>query len=301
MKKSIFDKMSDSYENFHLKESKLGGGTIIVSPKLKLMLGWSLFILCCILAYIFVGMPFVKKTNTVTKEDKRAVLEENVKVDEEHDTIIPYEKDADTALNEFINKYFTAITSCDYLRLQDMVTNADEYMNDENLKKKAEFITGYDNITVYTKAGLDEESYIAFVVANLTIADVNSSPYDIMTLYIINGERGYLINNGELTDDVKKYIEKVKGDADIQKVYKAVEKKNAELKEKDSSLQQFYDTISGKGTKKESEQEQTSEQSETTEDASNHAVSDESQENVQLNGDSVNEPEVQGEESQPAQ
>ena len=301
MKKSIFDKMSDLYENFHLKESKLGGGTIIVSPKLKLMLGWSLFILCCILAYIFVGMPFVKKTNTVTKEDKRAVLEENVKVDEEHDTIIPYEKDADTALNEFINKYFTAITSCDYLRLQDMVTNADEYMNDENLKKKAEFITGYDNITVYTKAGLDEESYIAFVVANLTIADVNSSPYDIMTLYIINGERGYLINNGELTDDVKKYIEKVKGDADIQKVYKAVEKKNAELKEKDSSLQQFYDTISGKGTKKESEQEQTSEQSETTEDASNHAVSDESQENVQLNGDSVNEPEVQGEESQPAQ
>ena len=181
------------------------------------------------------------------------------------------------------------------------MTNADEYMNDENLKKKAEFITGYDNITVYTKAGLDEESYIAFVVANLTIADVNSSPYDIMTLYIINGERGYLINNGELTDDVKKYIEKVKGDADIQKVYKAVEKKNAELKEKDSSLQQFYDTISGKGTKKESEQEQTSEQSETTEDASNHAVSDESQENVQLNGDSVNEPEVQGEESQPAQ
>ena len=74
--------------------------------------------------------------------------------------------------------------------------------------KKAEFITRYDNITVYTKAGLDEESYIAFVVANLTIADVNSSPYDIMTLYIINGERGYLINNGELTDDVKRKLER---------------------------------------------------------------------------------------------
>ena len=142
MKKSIFDKMSDSYENFHLKESKIGGGTVTVSPKLKLTLGWSLFILCCVLAYIFLGMPFVKKSKTVTQQEKKAVLDEKVKTDEEHDTIIPYEKDVDDVLNEFIANYFTAITSCDYLRLQDMVTNADEYSDDVNLKKKAEFITG---------------------------------------------------------------------------------------------------------------------------------------------------------------
>lgn len=301
MKKSIFDKMSDSYENFHLKESKIGGGTVTVSPKLKLTLGWSLFILCCVLAYIFLGMPFVKKSKTVTQQEKKAVLDEKVKTDEEHDTIIPYEKDVDDVLNEFIANYFTAITSCDYLRLQDMVTNADEYSDDVNLKKKAEFITGYDNITVYTKAGLEEDSYIAFVVANLTIAGVNSSPYDIMTLYIVNGERGYMINNGELTPDVKEYIEKVKGDADIQKVYKAVEKKNAEMKEKDSSLQQFYDTISGKNATSKPSSEQTSEETETTETSevnSGSTDSQESQENVQSEENTDN---GQGDEAAPVQ
>lgn len=301
MKKSIFDKMSDSYENFHLKESKIGGGTVTVSPKLKLTLGWSLFILCCVLAYIFLGMPFVKKSKTVTQQEKKAVLDEKVKTDEEHDTIIPYEKDVDDVLNEFIANYFTAITSCDYLRLQDMVTNADEYSDDVNLKKKAEFITGYDNITVYTKAGLEEDSYIAFVVANLTIAGVNSSPYDIMTLYIVNGERGYMINNGELTPDVKEYIEKVKGDADIQKVYKAVEKKNAEMKEKDSSLQQFYDTISGKNATSKPSSEQTSEETETTETSevnSESTDSQESQENVQSEENTDN---GQGDEAAPVQ
>lgn len=301
MKKSIFDKMSDSYENFHLKESKIGGGTVTVSPKLKLTLGWSLFILCCVLAYIFLGMPFVKKSKTVTQQEKKAVLDEKVKTDEEHDTIIPYEKDVDDVLNEFIANYFTAITSCDYLRLQDMVTNADEYSDDENLKKKAEFITGYDNITVYTKAGLEEDSYIAFVVANLTIAGVNSSPYDIMTLYIVNGERGYMINNGELTPDVKEYIEKVKGDADIQKVFKAVEKKNAEMKEKDSSLQQFYDTISGKNATFKPSAEQTSEEEETTETSevnSESTDSQESQENVQSEENTDN---GQGDEAAPVQ
>lgn len=269
MKKNIFDKMSDSYESFHLKDTTLGKGTdtISVSPKLKLALGWSLFILCCVLAYIFVGLPFIKSSNDITQVEREAVLKEDVNVDEEHDTIIPYEKDADEELNTFVTNYFTAITSCDYLRLQDMVTNPDEYQDDENLKKKAEFITGYDNITVYTKAGLDEGSYIAFVVANLTISGVNSSPYDIMTLYIVNGARGYMINNGELSEDVKEYIEKVKGDADIQKVYKAVEKKNAELKEKDASLQEFYEIISRRNIETHSAADQTSEQASSEENS----------------------------------
>lgn len=259
MKKNLFDKMSDSYERFHLRESKIGNGAdaVMVSAGLKLGLGWSFFVLCCVLAYIFVGLPFVNKSRTITQEDKEAVLKEDVKVDEEHDTIIPYEKDADEALNEFIETYFKAVTSCDYLRLQDMVTDSDEYRDDENLKKKAEFITSYDNITVYTKDGLDEGSYITFVVTNLTIAGVNSSPYDIVTLYIVNGERGFMINNGELSPDVKKYIEKVKGDADIQKVYKAVEEKNEELKEKDASLREFYEIISRRDIKTQSAADKT--------------------------------------------
>ncbi|MDE5864322.1 MAG: hypothetical protein K2H34_08250, partial [Lachnospiraceae bacterium] len=118
--------------------------------------------------------------------------------------------------------------------------------------KNAEFITEYSNITVYTKVGLDEGSYVAFVVTNLTIAGVNSSPYDIITLYIVNGARGYLINNGALSEDAKSYIEKIKGDKDIQKIYRSVEKKNNELKEKDSSLREFYEIISRRNVKTDS-------------------------------------------------
>ncbi len=246
MKKNIFDRVSDSYESFHLKESeiRMGNDTIYISPKLKLILGWSLFVLCCVLAYIFVGMPSAKKN--ISKADKKAVLDEKLDVDEEHDTMIPYAKDADKELNSFIKKYFKAVTECDNETLQDMVTEPSEYNNNnENLKKKAEFITGYDKITVYTKEGMEEGSYVAFVVANLTIAGVNSSPYDIMTLYIVNGARGYLVHNGKLSDETQTYIEKIKGDEDIQKIYKSVEKKNTELKEKDSSLKEFYDMISG--------------------------------------------------------
>lgn len=271
MKKNIFDRMSDSYERFHLKESeiRMGNDSISVSPKLKLVLGWSVFLLCALLAYVFVGFPFLN-VGGATKVDKKDVLSQKVDTKNEHDTIVPYEKDADKELNAFIGDYFKAITSCDNEKLQDMVTDSSEYSNNESLKKKAEFITGYDNITVYTKEGLEEGSYVAFVVSNLTIAGVNSSPYDISTLYIVTGSQGFRIQNGTLPDEISKYIEKVKGDKDIQKIYKSIEKKNEALKEKDSSLQQFYEIISRRNVETNSVADQTSEQ---TDDATTAAES----------------------------
>lgn len=273
MKKNIFDRMSDSYERFHLKESeiRMGNDSISVSPKLKLVLGWSVFLLCAVLAYVFVGFPFLN-VGGATKVDKKDVLSQKVDTKNEHDTIVPYEKDVDKELNAFIGDYFKAITSCDNEKLQDMVTDSSEYSNNESLKKKAEFITGYDNITVYTKEGLEEGSYVAFVVSNLTIAGVNSSPYDISTLYIVTGSQGFRIQNGTLPDEISKYIEKVKGDKDIQKIYKSVEKKNEALKEKDSSLQQFYEIISRRNVETNSVADQTSEQ---TDDATTSAESTE--------------------------
>lgn len=246
MKRNFFDKLSDRYEDFHLKDSQLGKNSdvITVSPKVKLIFGWSLFVLACVLAYVFIGVPFMPEKKAISQEDKIAVLDDSVAVDEEHDTMIPYEKDANKDLNDFVSTYFRAITSCDYLRLQDMVMDESQYSDDEELKKKLEFITSYDNITVYSKDGLDEGSFVVFAVTNVSIAGVNSAPYDVVTLYIVEGERGFRINNGKLSDDVQKYIEKVKGDADIQKVFKAVEKKNEELKEKDPSLVEFFEIIS---------------------------------------------------------
>lgn len=244
MKKTVFDKMSDSYDSFHLKDSDISVGdkTITVSPKIKLAFGWSVFVLCCVLGYALLNSS-IGAPKELTQEEKAAVLDEDVALDEEHDTIVPYEKDVDDDLNAFIESYYEAIKKCDYIALQDMVTDPSEFRSDADLKKKAEYVTDYTNITVYTKVGLDEGSYIAYVVSNMTIVGVNSSPYDINMLYIVNGARGYLINNGTLSLDTQEYMEKVKGDKDIQKVYKAVEKKNTELMKEDSSLQVFFDII----------------------------------------------------------
>lgn len=290
MKRNVFDKMSESYENHHFKDTELhvGSDTLYVSPKVKLVLGWSLFILCCILAYAFIGNPFQSSKKEITQEDKQAVLETDVDEKEEHDTIIPYEKDDNEDLNTFIEDYFLAMTECNIEKLQDMVTDSSKFSDEEALQKKAEFITSYDNLTVYTKEGLDEGSYIAFVVSNLTITGVNSSPYDIVTLYIVTGAQGFRIQNGELPEETQQYINKVKGDEDIQKVFQSVADENKKLAEKDTSLQDFYDIISRRDVETTSGADQISTQENNdnngNEDTGNDADNAEEQ-NVEGNDD----------------
>ena len=262
MEKNVFDKMSDSYENFHFKDSELHvrNNTLYISPKLKLLFGWSLFILCAVLAYILLGNPFEKKQEAgkgVADNKVQEVIDKEVDVEEEHENLMPYNKDENEELNNFIYAYFNAVTACDNVSLQDMVTDPSEFTSDETLKKKAEYITAYTNLTVYTKEGPDEGSYVAFVVSNLTINGVNSAPFDIVSLYIVTGAQGFRIVNGELSDETKNYIAKVKGDKDIQKVFQSVEKENEKLAAKDNTLQEFYEIISRRNVETVSGAEQT--------------------------------------------
>lgn len=256
MDNKLFDKVSASYEKFHLEDSRLQKGekSIVVSSKLKLILGWSVFVLCCILAYVLVLNPSRQNPKNV---DPQEVADEQVDVDEEHKTTMPYEKDAYEDLNDFMERYYDAVVRCDNVTLQKMVMDSSEYSSDEALKKKAEFITGYSDLTVYTKKSVEEGNFVVFVVSTVTISGVNSSYYDFQKFYVVNGERGYMINNGTLSDEVNDYIAKVTGDEDIQKICQSVQEKNAKLQKKDPSLEeQFYNVIQKESTEKEDKESQ---------------------------------------------
>lgn len=239
---NLFDHMSETYEKIHLKDTEIKKGekTIVVSSKLKLILGWSVFVLCFVLAFIFVLSP----SQVAKHADPNDVVEKEVDVKEKHTTTIPYEKDADAELCTFMKDYYSYITLCNNLALQRMVLDPKPYKDNESLKKKAEFITEYSDFTVYTKKSIEEGSYVVFVVSQVKISGVNSKLYDIQRFYVVNGERGYMINNGILSDEVTEYIKTVSGDADIQKIYQSVQEKNEKLKKKDPTIQeQFYDII----------------------------------------------------------
>ncbi len=279
MKKNFFDRMSESYEKFHLQESELemGNEKVYVNPKLKLALGWSFFILCCVLAYFLIGDKLLggkqgKDTTTETpvrvdmgdlvkkvSESGNASVEGELGAEEIQTTV---EQKVTDKLNDFVTGYYDAMTACDNTALQRMVVDPKPYRSAEGLKKKAKFITGYHDITVYAKEGPDPETYVVFVVANLSIEGVNSSPYDIMTLYIVNGSEGFRVNNGNLSDEVVSYIRKVQGEGDIQQIYQTIDQKNAELRESDETLKAFYDTINASnGQQKEEQAEESKEES----------------------------------------
>ncbi len=317
MKKNIFDKMSESYDNFHLKDTEkmMKNETFYFSPKMKLFFAWFIFLIICVVLFFVVGRPAlerkkkeqvstdsVEKTQDVTKETtQKEISEETVQTDSKEDMNISYEKNTDEDLNAFIKLYFNAMAACDNDVLQEMVIDGSQYNKADSLKKKAEFVTGYDNITVYTKEGPDEGNYVAFVVMNLKIVGVNSSPYDIVTLFVVDGSHGFLIDNSNLIEERKSFIEEVKEDPDIQKIFQFVDSKNEELRKNDPTLQAFYDTINGKTSGSEKDKD-TKEQKEAEEEKQEQ---DEQQEEVQQeqqeDGQEQQDESRQQEEGQQAQ
>ena len=251
MKKSIFDRLVENFEDKYLKDTYLqrGRDRVIISSKLKLGLAWSVFVLVCIVFFLS-----IRGNADSSKKDKVKNTNEKTSTEALKNTV-PYEKDAYEDLNAFLERYFMSITDCDNETLQAMVIDPAEYEDDEVLKKKTEFIIGYSNLTVYTKTGNQENTFVTFVVSNLDIAGVTSKPYDIVTLYIVKEDDGtYKIHNEVLDGQTQSYIAQVKADKDIQKVYQMIHEKNEEMKKKDKSLQEFYEILS-RGNKEASKEE----------------------------------------------
>ena len=75
---------------------------------------------------------------------------------------VPLEENAIAAVNELMNNYYTALADGDIEKLELLR----DYIKDTTklqIIEKSNYIERYDNITCYTKAGLEEDSYIVYV------------------------------------------------------------------------------------------------------------------------------------------
>ncbi len=241
---------------FHETEISIGGEKLYMSPALKLILAWTIFIILLIIFMLIVkGGADKKEQAGSTGEDG---VEQVVTQDTQGDTTeikstgdtsvdtsvtVPMEVNAYPDINNLINAYLTATCTLDVASLKAVVTNPGEFDDMATLQARAQYITGYSNVQCYTKVGPEPDSFVVFVVSNMTIANVATAPMEFMTLYVIKTENGYLINNNILTDDITGYIANVKKDSDIQTVMLSVTEYNKQAMESDAGLKAFYDML----------------------------------------------------------
>ena len=175
---------------------------------------------------------------TEVSTEEAQVAEEDIMVLEE-----ALEKDAYPEVNSLIKQYFQALVEGDMETISKIKSFTDE---EEEMKivKKSEFIEGYPSLTVYTKKGPEENSYIAYVHYEVKFYDYDTTAPGLNTLYICLDEGGnYYINSDELTEDVVEYLKTVSLQNDVLDLFNTVQVAYNEVKTSDDKLGGFLDEL----------------------------------------------------------
>ena len=134
----------------------------------------------------------MRQSAAVTEEaDLGATLEIN--------EVIPMSENAYDDVNYLINEYYEASANGD----SDTISSIYKGLEDTELLKAvaaANYIEGFQNITVYTKPGPIAGSYVAYVYNEVKLYDYDKAVPGLETLYICTDDEGKLYINGDIAN-----------------------------------------------------------------------------------------------------
>lgn len=156
---------------------------------------------------------------------------------------------ANKEISKLVGDYFNALSECDIKALSKVMDSVGTLTEDE-LRKKGEYIEGYENIKIYTKKGVVDNEYVVYVYYENKILNINTLAPGSKVLYVKRNDKnnGYIIHNGIKDTDIAKRIEELSKDKDIKKFNKEVNDKLMAACKKDEDLKNFYNALMSAGT-----------------------------------------------------
>ena len=179
-----------------------------------------------------------KKEEAVAVAEMEQAKEEGLVVPEE-----ALEKDAYPEVVNLVKQYYQAMVEGD----MDTIKSIKNYLDDEEelkIIKKSEFIEAYPMITVHTKKGPQEGSYVAYVQYEVKFVGHDTTAPGLNTLYICTGEDGKLyINANELEESVVEYLKTISVQNDVVDLFNTVQVAYNDVKTQDEDLSAFLDKL----------------------------------------------------------
>lgn len=153
--------------------------------------------------------------------------------------VFELEENTHPEINNLVRTYYDAQASGDIETISSLNTylNEIETIRVEELSK---YIDSYPVLDVYTKPGMAENTYVAYVYSEVQFSDVDQPLPGMQTYYIGLGEEGsYFINDGTYDDAIWKYIKEVTLQDDVVDLNNKVVVAYNELLAEDEELSEF--------------------------------------------------------------
>lgn len=204
-------------------------------------------LLICVLITIFVA---INANRRAAAEVEAQLAEMPVSTTEPiHETVsvemplLELEENAHPEINDLISRYYEAVAAGDV----DAVVSMDRYIEESEklrIREMSKYTESYPELTVYTKKGPVENSYLAYVYSKMKFKECEWLVPGMQAFYICTDENGnYYINNGGDDDPaVVKYIKDVCLQEDVVDLYNGVNVEYNEMVEADKELEAYlYD------------------------------------------------------------
>lgn len=177
------------------------------------------------------------------EQDPAAVSENASTGEEENAEENPLEVDAYAGINDLIEKYFQGLSAGD----TELVESTVDVLSDEEkqtIERKKDYIEAYNNITCYTKKGLEDGSFVVFASYEMKIYNIDTAAPGIMALYVCTAENGSLyIYNGEAPEELTNYVLELAAEEEVAAVIAEVDSRYQQLIAEDEDLGKFAETM----------------------------------------------------------
>ena len=197
----------------------------------------------CVLITIFVAINANQK-EALKKEAEEAAAaiagqEESASVEGLSTPVYELEENAYPEINNIIKTYYDAQASGDV----ETIASLNTYLNDIEkirIQEMSKYIEDYPVLNVYTKPGLVENTYVAYVYSEVKFTDVDQELPGLKTYYIgQDGDGQYFINDGTYDDTVRNYIKEVTLQDDVVDLNNKVVVEYNDLLAEDDELNEY--------------------------------------------------------------
>ena len=161
---------------------------------------------------------------------------EPIQEEEQEVPLMELEENAYPAVNALISNYYQAMAEGDV----DAVVSMNEYVEEREklrIREMSKYTEDYPELTVYTKKGPVEGSYLAYIYSKMKFTEYDELVPGLQAFYICTDESGECyINGGEDNSVVVQYIKDVSLQEDVVDLYNRVNVEYNEMVETDGEL-----------------------------------------------------------------
>lgn len=155
----------------------------------------------------------------------------------------------DEKINKLMQDYFKASVAKDMKALEGLVTNID-YVSEEQLKVKYEYVEDARNIECYVVDGPQEGEYLVYVYSELKIKDVDTLAPGLSRFYVISEEGNGLKVFFGSDSQIEAFMKETDASKEVQELAAKVQTRLDEALSSDENLLEFNKKLVEKANEK---------------------------------------------------